>query len=149
MRINGALAVAAFVGVVLAAGIVPVPAADAQAKGKAVVRSHAVTVDPGGGVPVKVHCVASKAKRCKGSLRLVVEVVPGSSVSSLRQGFVVPGGGTKTVRIQAAGTQIERLLQAGTLAGVVKVKERKPRSVPVHSSSITLHAPSARLSSAP
>jgi hypothetical protein len=141
MRINGALAVAAFVGVVLAAGIVPVPAADAQAKGKATVTSHAATMDPGGGVPVKVHCAAAKAKSCKGSLRLVVEAVPGSSVSSLRQAFVVLGGKTRTVRIQAAGTQIERLLQAGTLPGVIKVKERKPRSVPVHSSPITLHAP--------
>jgi hypothetical protein len=141
MRINGALAVAAFVGVVLAAGIVPVPAADAQAKGKAAVTSHAATMDPGGGIPVTVHCAASKAKRCKGSVRVVTEVVPGTSISSLRQGFVVPGGRTKTIRIQAAGTQIERLLQAGTLAGVIKVKERKPRSIPVHSSPITLRAP--------
>lgn len=141
MRINGALAVAAFVGVVVAPGVVPMPAADAQAKGKAAVTSHDATVDPGGGVPVKVHCAAPKAKACKGSLRLVVEVVPGSSASSFRQAYAVPGGKTRTVRIQAAGTQIERLLQAGTLPGEIKVKERKPRAIPVHSSPITLHAP--------
>jgi len=141
MRINGVLAVAAFVGVVVAPGVVPIPAADAQARGKATVTSHDATMDPGGGVPVKVHCAAPKAKTCKGSLRLVVEVVPGSSVSSFRQSYVVPGRKTTTVRIQAAGTQIERLLQAGTLAGDIKVKERKPRAIPVHSSPVTLHAP--------
>ena len=143
MRIHGPLSVAAFVAVVLAAGLspTPVPTADTQAKGKATVTSHAATMDPGGGVPVKVHCAAAMAKRCKGSVRLVVEVVPGSSVSSFAQRYVVPGGRTRTVRIQAAGTQIERLLQAGTLAGVVKVKERKPRSLAVHGSPITLHAP--------
>jgi hypothetical protein len=141
MRINGALAVAAFVGVVVAPGVVPMPAADAQAKGKSTVTSHDATMDPGGGVPVTVHCGAPKAKSCKGSLRLVVEVVPGSTISSFRQAFAVPGGKTRTVRIQAAGTQIERLLQAGTLPGEIKVKERKPRSVPVHSSAINLHAP--------
>ncbi len=141
MRINGALAVAAFVGVVVAPGVVPMPAADAQAKGKATVTSHDATMDPGGGVPVKVQCAAPKAKTCKGSLRLVVEFVPGSSVSSFRQAYAVPGGKTRTVRVQAAGTQIERLLQAGTLPGEIKVKERKPRAIPVHSSPITLHAP--------
>ena len=141
MRINGALAVAAFVGVVVAPGVVPMPAADAQAKGKATVTSQDATMDPGGGVPVKVHCAAPKAKSCKGSLRLVVEVVPGSSVSSFRQTYGVPGGKTRTVRVQASGTQIERLLQAGTLDGEIKVKERKPRAIPVHSSPVALRAP--------
>lgn len=141
MRINGALAVAAFVGVVVAPGVVPVPAADAQAKGKASVVGHAATMDPGGGVPVKVHCAAPKAKPCKGDLRLVTELAPGSSVSSFRQAFVVPGGKTRTIRIQAAGSQIERLLQGNPLAGVVNVKERKPRSLAVHSSPITVRLP--------
>jgi len=143
MRIQGLLSVTAFVSLVLAAGVAPTPVstADTPATGKAAVTSHAATMDPGGGVPVKVHCAAPKAKRCKGSVRLVVEVVPGSTVSSFGQRYGVPGGRTRTVRVQAAGTQIERLLQAGTLAGVVKVKERKPRSVPVHASPITLHAP--------
>jgi hypothetical protein len=139
MRINGPLAVAAFVSVVLAAGVVP--AADAQARGKASVTSHDATMDPGGGIPVKVHCAAPKAKRCKGNLRLVTEVVPGSIVSSYRQAYDVRGGRTATIRIQAAGTQIERLLQAGSLAGTIKVKERKPRSLSVHTSQIVLHAP--------
>jgi hypothetical protein len=142
MRTRGAAipVAVACIGVVLTSGALP---AVAQATGKASVVNHRATMDPGGGVPVKVHCAASKQTRCAGSLRLVTELVPGTTVSSPRQAFVVPGGKTRTVRIQASGAQIERLLQGSPLSGVVKVKERKPQTVPAHPSPITVHLPIA------
>lgn len=117
------------------------PAADARSAGKASVTNHRATMDSGGGVPVKVHCGAPSTSHCTGNLRLVSKLSPGNIVSSFRHGFTVRGGHTRTIRIQAAGPQIERVLQVGSLKGTVKIKEKKPRAVPVHSSPITVHRP--------
>jgi hypothetical protein len=117
------------------------PLAYAQATAKASVVNHDATLRGDGTVPVKVHCAAAEGRRCKGNLRLVVKF-NGTNIPNTRQAFAVRGQKSKTFHLQATGRQLELFLQAGTRDAIVKVKEKKPHPLPVHSAIVTVHVPS-------
>ncbi len=91
-------------------------------------------------MPVKVHCTAAKGKRCKGNLRLVVKL-NGTNIPNTSQAFVVPSKKTRTFHLQATGAQLQIFLTSGTRDAIVKVKEKKPHPLPVHSAIVTVHVP--------
>jgi len=116
------------------------PLAYAQAKAKASVVNHDANLRGDGTVPVKIHCAAAAGSQCKGNLRLVVKV-NGAGNPNTKQPFVVRGKKSKTFHLQATGSQLELFLVAGTRDAIVKVKEKEPHLLPVHSAIVTVHVP--------
>jgi hypothetical protein len=114
--------------------------AQAKADAKASVVNHDANLRGDGTLPIKIHCAAAHGRQCKGNLRLVVKV-NGTAISNTKRAFVVGGKKTKTFRLQATGNQVELFLQAGTRDASVKVREKKPRSLPVHSAVVSVHVP--------
>lgn len=112
----------------------------ARAKAKASVVNHDANLRGDGTVPVKVHCAAAEGNRCKGTLRLVVKL-NGTNISNSKQGFVVRGKKNKMFHLQATGSQLELFMQAGTRDAIVKVKEKKPLLLAVHSAVVAVHVP--------
>lgn len=87
-------------------------------------------------VPVKVRCKAAASKRCKGTLKLVLE-----GQGSPKRAYNVRGGKRAVVRLPISAAQLEILFVAGTADGVVRVKERKPRRLDSRTSPISVKAP--------
>jgi hypothetical protein len=112
----------------------------APAKAKASVVNHEATLRGDGTVPVKVHCAAAAGTRCKGNLLLVVKF-NGTKIPNTKQRFVVGGKKSRTFHLQATAGQIELFVTSGTRDATVKVKEKKPHLLPVHSAIVTVHAP--------